>query len=184
MASRSSNSLPASPDWLAPTAALTRFRAPGFAASGAAAEAPAAAWFGFRVGSLGLLLPPGVYGEVIGQARVNPFPNTQPWFSGMLNLRGNLVPVFDLRRLLDEGGADQGKRHLFGIDRGEKTVALRIDGLPEAQGALPPPLKQLPPLPAVLKPHVHEGYTQHGQLWLHIQFDALFKALGGQVALG
>jgi twitching motility protein PilI len=177
----------ADPDWLTPTEALTRFRRPEAPVGdvGAATSAPPEqSMFGFRVGNLGFLVAAGTYCEVIGQIPVNPIPNTQPWFSGLLNLRGNLVPAFDLRRLLGEEAADDKKRFLFAIDRGEKTVALWIDGLPEVLSALPQPLGQLPPLPPVLRACVAGGHLHRGHLWLNVRFEELFKTLGRQIAAG
>jgi twitching motility protein PilI len=175
---------PENPDWLAPTEALTRFRLPKAGAGIAAPATQEASIFGFRVGSLGFLVAAGTYCEVIGQMQVNSIPNTKPWFSGLLNLRGNLVPAFDLRELLGQEAADNKKRSLFAIDRGEKTVALWIDGLPEVLGAFSQPLEQLPPLPAVLRTCVSGGYLHRGQIWLSVQFDELFKTLGRQIAAG
>lgn len=149
-------------------------------------EVPAYAgtFFGFRVGSLGFLVSADLYCEVLEQAQVNPLPNTQVWFCGLLNLRGNLVPVIDLHRLLGEDVADPKKRRLFTIDKGEKAVALWIDGLPEVHGPAREPLKQLPTLPAALAPYVPWGYRYQGQIWLDLRFDEFFKALGRQIALG
>jgi len=143
----------------------------------------AGTFFGFRVGSLGFLVPADLYCEVIEQVQVNPLPNTQAWFGGLFNLRGNLIPVIDLHRLLGEEIADHKKRRLFTIDKGEKAVALWIDGLPEVHGPAREPLKQMPALPAVLAPHVPWGYLYQGQAWLRVLFGEFFKALGGQIAL-
>lgn len=141
-------------------------------------------FFGFRVGGLGFLVPVHTYCEVIEQTQVNPLPNTQPWFGGLLNLRGNLVPVIDLHRLLGEAVADAKKRRLFTIDKGEKAVALWIDGLPEVHGIVPQPVPELPALPAVLERHVACGYPHQGQVWLLLEYSGFFRALGGQIALG
>jgi twitching motility protein PilI len=140
-------------------------------------------FFGFRVGSLGFLVPASLHCEVIEQVQVNPLPNTQAWFGGLFNLRGNLIPVIDLHRLLGEESADPKKRRLFSIDKGEKAVALWIDGLPQVHGHDHEPLQQLPPLPAVLEPHVREGYLHQGQAWLNVRFGEFFMALGRQIAL-
>jgi twitching motility protein PilI len=140
-------------------------------------------FFGFRIGSLGFLVPADIFCEVIEQAQVNPLPNTQAWFSGLLNLRGNLVPVIDLHRFIGEAAADPKKRRLFTIDKSEKAVALWIDGLPEVHGLAREPLKQLPAIPAVLAPFVTWGYVYEGQVWLNLRFGEFFQALGRRVAL-
>ncbi|MDD5411464.1 MAG: chemotaxis protein CheW [Methylobacter sp.] len=135
--------------------------------------------FGIRIGSMGFLVSTAIYCEVLDKIQVNALPNVHPWLSGLLNLRGNLVPVFDLRIVLEEEAAGHIKRRLFTIDRGDKTVALWIDGFPEVKDStLLQQLKELPPLPQILQQFVTDGYEQDGQVWLNVKFDDLFKTLG------
>jgi twitching motility protein PilI len=143
------------------------------------AEAKVEAIFGIRIGSMGFLVPTTIYCEVLDKIQVNTLPNVHAWISGLLNLRGNLVPVFDLRIVLEEEIGSHLKRRLFSIDRGDKTVALWIDGFPEVKDrTLLQPLKELPPLPQILQHFVTDGYEQDGQVWLNVKFEDLFKALG------
>lgn len=139
-------------------------------------------FFGFRVGRFAFLVPVNIYCEVIEQTRANPLPNTQPWFSGLINLRGNLVPVFDLRLILGGEPAGQQRRRLFTIGKGEKGVALWIDGLPEVlsmEAGTPPPL---PDLPERLRPFVAGGRLMNGQVWLNLRYEQWFRELGSQIA--
>jgi len=139
----------------------------------------AEAIFGIRIGSMGFLVPTTIYCEILDKIQVNTLPNVHAWISGLLNLRGNLVPVFDLRIVLEEESASHLKRRLFSMDRGDKTVALWIDGFPEVKDrASLQPLKELPPLPQILQRFVTDGYEQDGQVWLNVKFEDLFKALG------
>ena len=135
--------------------------------------------FGVRIGTMGLLVSTTRFCEVLDKSHVNALPNVHPWVSGILNLRGNLVPVFDLRVVLEEGAGDIKKRRLFTVDRGEKAVALWIDNYPEIKNkAVMTPLKKLPVLPDILQRFVIGGYEQDGQVWLDVKFEELFKALG------
>lgn len=168
-------------EWLSPTEALTRFHPLENEVDALSQFVHADTVFGFRVGSLGFLVPASTYCEVIEQLQVNALPNVEPWFSGLLNLRGNLVPVIDLCLLLDESASDK-KRQLFAIGQGDKAMAFWIDGLPEIQTFSSAQLKQLPPLPAILQRSVVAGYLNEGQIWLNIRFDEFFKALGGHYA--
>lgn len=134
--------------------------------------------FGIRIGSMGFLVSTSRFCEVLDKIQVNALPNVHPWVSGILNLRGNLVPVFDLRIVMEETG-DNKKRRLFAVDRGEKAVALWIDNYPEIKNrAAMKPLKKLPTLTDILQRFVTGGYEQEGQVWLDIKFEDLFKALG------
>lgn len=169
-------------DWLSPTEALTQFLPLETEVSTANVATHAETVFGFRVGSLGFLVTSSTYCEVIEQPQVNPLPNVEAWFIGLINLRGDLVPVIDLQLLLGETPTDRKKRHLFVIGQGDKAMAFWIDGLPEIQSSFSQPLKQLPPLPAILQRCVSGGYFHNGQLWFNVQFDELFKTLGRQSA--
>lgn len=169
-------------DWLSPTDALTHFLPLETEVNTADLATHAEAIFGFRVGSLGFLVTSSTYCEVIEQLQVNPLPNVEAWFSGLINLRGDLVPVIDLQLLLGETSTDRKKRQLFAIGQGDKAMAFWIDGLPEIQSGFAQPLKQLPPLPSILKHCVSGGYLHNEQIWFNVQFDTLFKTLGRQYA--
>lgn len=136
-------------------------------------------FFGFRTGSLGFLVPSTLFCEVLDKFKVNQLPNLQPWFSGLINLRGNLVPVFDLRRVLNERLGDQKKQRLFVIGRGDKSVALWIDNYPEILvGATMEIVKDLPELPPVLLHSTISGRMYNGKIWLEVDLDSLFRSLG------
>ena len=42
------------------------------------------------------VLPTGVSSQLALEPALAPVPNVKPWLRGVLNLRGNLVPVFDI----------------------------------------------------------------------------------------
>lgn len=132
---------------------------------------------GFRVGSLGLLLDANIFCEIIDQAKVSLFPNVQPWLGGVLNLRGNIVPVIDLHILLEEPNADFKNRRLLAVDSGKKTVAFWIDGYPHMLDTDFQIVSSPSNLPDILKHAVTECRQQDKQIWLTITLDKLFKAL-------
>jgi twitching motility protein PilI len=134
--------------------------------------------FGIRIGNMGFLVSKNRYCEVLDKVQVNALPNVHPWVSGILNLRGNLVPVFDLCSVLDEV-VDNKKRRLLAVDRGEKAVALWIDSFPEIKNRLTmQPAKRIPELPDLLKRFVTNIYEQNSDIWLDVEFEGLFKTLG------
>jgi len=135
---------------------------------------------GFRIDDLGFLLPVSLHCEVVERLQVSPIPNVEPWFSGLLNIRGNIVPVIDLRILIGKADSIPKKRYLFAVDRGEKTVALWIDGYPQMLTGMGQLLNDLPKLPDRLHGYVTNAYLHEGQLWLKLQLDQLFKTLGRQ----
>jgi twitching motility protein PilI len=138
-----------------------------------------ATMFGIRIGGVGLLVSSSIYCEVLDKTPVNPLPNVAPWLSGLLNLRGNLAPVFDLHSVLSEAAADRNKRRLFVMGQGDKAAALWIDGLPEIkESGHFQPARKLAALPKIQQRFVSAGYEEDGQSWFHINFEGLFEALG------
>jgi twitching motility protein PilI len=133
---------------------------------------------GFKVGTLGLLLDASIFCEIVDQAKVSPLPNVQPWLSGVLNLRGNIVPVVDLHILVEQDKADNAKtRHLLAVDRGKKTVAFWIDGYPQTLNTTLLHATTQPILPDILQQAVTHYRLQDTQIWLNISLDKLFKSL-------
>jgi len=90
---------------LPPSVALNRrFVLPADAAP-ASGDQPASgpqARRAFRLGRLTLLLQEQTVAEVMDLPACYRLPNTPAWCLGLVNLRGNLLPAFDLHGLLEE----------------------------------------------------------------------------------
>ncbi|SJM94546.1 hypothetical protein CRENPOLYSF1_550023 [Crenothrix polyspora] len=132
---------------------------------------------GFRVGNLRFLLAANIFCEIVDQNKVSPLPNVQPWFSGVLNLRGDIVPIIDLHILLADGSTPLKNRHLLAIDKGKKTVAFWIDGYPQMLSPHFTSASAPDDLPDVLRQAITDYSRQDQHLWLTLSLDKLFKAL-------
>lgn len=168
--------------WLNPSAALSRFKPPRGVTVGIAPIERQRTRYGFRVGGIGLLIGQNTVSEVLEQASVYPLPNTPSWLLGVVNLRGNLVPVFDVKQLLEleEEGAAQEKRRILILDQGDKAVGVLIDGLPQT-ALTSHVIARLPPLPVALQTHVAKAYGQEGVVWLEFDHQGFFKALAQHI---
>lgn len=161
-----------------PSSVLTRtFELPSgpTAAYGPAARAqPASARHGFRVGSLGLLLPEGTIGELFNELAYCRLPNTATALLGMANKRGDIIPVFDLYGLSGVSSEASAQWRILVVGADEDAVGLRIDGLPTRMilGA-EDQLKTIPPLPAWIRPYARACYRKDG-FW--VDWD-LFEGL-------
>lgn len=82
--------------------------------------------------------------QLILDARIARIPNTQSWFRGMLNVRGNLVPVLDLAAW---AGLDSTAQAVVTIDAGPLSLALLSLGPPKVLRAQP-----APPAPVSVSP--------------------------------
>jgi twitching motility protein PilI len=165
--------------WLNPSAALNRFKSPRGLFTGIAPIERQRERYGYQIGDLRFLIGQGTASEVlVDQTGIYPIPNTPSWVMGLINLRGNLVPVFDARPLLDlaENTAQQ-KRWLLILGRGDRAAGLFIDGLPQATLASQT-LPRLPPLPGALQPHVTKAYIRDDLVWLEFDHQGFFQMLG------
>jgi purine-binding chemotaxis protein CheW len=87
--------------------------------------------------------------EIRGYSAVTPIPNTPPQVKGVINLRGAVVPVIDLRLKFGMAAVEHTKFAVIVVVAvGGKTVGLIVDGvsdvlnLTQAERKPPPDLAQ------------------------------------------
>src|SRR5882672_684042 len=158
------------PAILAPSEALTRFTPPaGALLWPTLAREERRVRYGFRVSSLGLLIKLDTGSEVVEARAIAAMPNAPRWLAGVMNLRGNPVPVFDLGAALDLARNDEShKTMVLVLDKGDAAAGLLIDGMPRVV----PPGKviDLPAaLPARLAPFAPNAVATSDGVWL--EFD-------------
>ena len=77
---------------------------------------------GFRIGHKRLASGFGEVVEIMPMPQVTPVPGAQPWMLGVANIRGNLLPIVDLKQFLE------GQRVLI-VRQPGGDVAVTIDEL-------------------------------------------------------
>lgn len=164
--------------WLTPSGALNRFKPPRGIMTGIAAPTE---WqrtrYGFRIGDIGLLIGQDTSSELLDRITIYPLPKAPIWLLGLVNLRGNLLPAFDMRPILDlEDSKASDQRHLLILGRGDKAIGIMIDGLPQLADTRHT-ISRLPPLPEALRPHIAKAYMQNNTIWLEFDHGGFFWAL-------
>ncbi len=174
----------AAADWLPPGAALAQFEPPESMQASAPVRHEERVRYGFRVGAVGLLIPLETGSEVLEMPVIAAIPGTPPGFLGLINLRGNLVPLYELRTLLRmEPRNTRTKLLALVFGQGDTAVAVVVDEFPVALTSLEP-LAGLPPLPDVLQDHVREAYAKGDMAWLDFDFGAFFDEVSRGIRLG
>jgi len=133
--------------------------------------------YGFRIGNLGLITDAAKGSEVINEYALCVIPNTPAWFSGMINLRGNMVPVFDLNKYFGNEEKKQDRQRILVIGKGVEAAGVLISGFPQVLRAMEE-LSELPFIPEVLRKHVHKVFTQDDNIWMDFNFEDFFMDLG------
>jgi chemotaxis signal transduction protein len=140
--------------------------------------------YGYRVGNLGLLVPANTLSEVLRQFVIYPLPNVQPWFRGLVNLRGNVVPVYELGQLLGYESSAESLEHLLILDKGADAVGILVARLPVAcEVETWEKAEAVGNIPASLADHVTEAYVNNEALWISFDHKAFFSSLKNNVAL-
>lgn len=138
----------------------------------------------FRVGALNLLVPQGTLCEVMDLPVLARVPNTAPWLLGLANLRGGVVPVFDLARAWGLGASSGAQARLLVIDEGEAAAGVVVDGLPVLARFTPEERIVCPPeLPAHLQDCATDCFARDGDHWIEFAHERLFGALAEEVAV-
>jgi twitching motility protein PilI len=164
--------------WLSPSEALTRF-VPSGTAHDWNIQSIAPVRFGARVGDIGLLVPLGMLSEVVEDVKIYPLPTTPQWFHGLINLRGSLIPVFNLKMLFQMDDKRVETTNLLVLNTGEAAVGLLIDGLPVTLDASES-IELFPMLPPALREYSKAVYVQDDEVWVEFDFDGFFGAVCSQ----
>lgn len=191
---------PSSSSWLSPVEALRRgfqFEGQGpagtalaaaYATSGGSVAGPGAdsgllQREGFQVGHLGLMIRYQDGSELADLPTTYRLPNAPEWFTGVANLHGLLIPVFDLARYLGIERQGNAKRMLLVLSHGADAAGVIIDGLPLRLRVNPADQAEDAPIPVPLEGCVSQTYWAGERAWMELQVDALLNRLSEELAV-
>ncbi len=134
-----------------------------------------------RIGNIGLLLPRDRISELIEQPAVCRLPNTSTWFAGIMSVRGNMIPAFDLHQLFDIAPAGT-RRRMIVVGENDKAVAFWADDYPRLVSlGGDSELAGAPPLPALIRDHAHRFYHDDDQIWVDWNIETFVTTLGAMI---
>lgn len=68
--------------------------------------------------------------EVVGMMRIDPVPRTPAWMRGVINLRGKIIPVVDLRARFDMPGVESTRETcIVVVDVADRLTGVIVDFL-------------------------------------------------------
>ena len=135
---------------------------------------------GVRFENLGLIIQPGVIGEVVENIEMCRLPLASSLLIGMAYLRGTIVPVFDLHQILSIKPPEKKQRVLV-LERNGSYVGFRIESLPQKVSLEKEHcIHSIPPLPEKLKPYIEQCYEKE-DIWLKLDIFGLLKEVGKSV---
>lgn len=101
--------------------------------------------------------------EIKGYSRVTPLPNTPPEIKGVMNLRGTVVPVIDLRARFGLQVAEYDRfTVIIVVTVGTKVVGLVVDAVSDVLNVGPNELAPAPDLGAGVDTTFMKGMARSG----------------------
>jgi hypothetical protein len=139
-------------------------------------------WRGLRVGNLGLLVAHDCGGEIVEDARPIALPRTPTWCRGLINLRGQLIPAFDLHEALGLTRWRSTQQWWLALGHGNDMLAFLIDALPVSLSANESTSVDAAVIPPVLRSHAAAAFHLGGELWLEFRHLDFFRSLSSRPA--
>ena len=123
--------------------------------------------YGFRIADLGFLIPQGAHSTFIDNADVFPVPNTNNWLRGLVNIRGSMIPVFDLGRML-ETDIKAKKKSVMAMTLNKRSFGFLVDsGQSLKESTL---LLFSAPIPEQFKEYAQRVYQDQQTNWIEFDF--------------
>ena len=129
-----------------------------------------------------MLVCNGVMAEVLPLPKVNPVPRSPGYCWGICNIRGNIIPVFDLSEKLT-GQSEFKPRDVFYVllqGNSNSQVGIVINQIPKSmQFERQQIMGQSSYLPEDLNEYVKNVYRQDEEVWHELDVEGLLKAVKG-----
>ncbi len=138
--------------------------------------------YGFSIGSLNFIYDVQIPCELVKGVAIYSVPNTPVWMLGLINLRGSLVPVFNLEKYFDFKEEADNHKLLLVLGKGEKAVAFQLKKYPELLDNLVK-LEALPRLIPKIDGYIRAAHKSAETVWLELDKDKFFSTLGEKVCV-
>ncbi len=138
---------------------------------------PAVKRYGFSLGDTHLLVPEGEYCELIVDFKLSLLPNSPEHLLGVMNLRGNLVPLYQTPALKQTNNT---LFYAFLIGKPKNGAAILIDSKPRSIDILPNHKELAIESPDWLSGCTTKMYDIEGEPWSDLNSNALFRKLASQ----
>jgi twitching motility protein PilI len=141
---------------------------------------------GYRIGNVCLLTGYDTASELSEMLPIFRLPGTAGWVRGVINLHGNVVPVFDLADLL--GSAHRYdpkiglKPMLLVLGHSDSAAAVVIDGLPERRQFTDRQRVDMDVVPPSLQGYVSRAFAHEHEIWLDFEHGRFFDDMTPSMA--
>ena len=113
--------------------------------------------------------------EVIAMPAITPIPEAEKYFLGIMNLRGQVISVVDLRRKLSITPSESSETAIIICDLGSNSIGVVVDAVNSVINPEPDKISDKPELQSQRNTdYIHAVYREKDRLILLLE---IFKAL-------
>jgi len=154
-------------EWLMPCEALTRYQPEyDYTIYQQGVQVYQTTRYGYRIGNERFVVSEGVTSEVLENNTIFPLPLTDRLLSGLINLRGNLIPVYDLSDSNTWVNPTPYKHRVLVLKNAEGEVGVKIDDLPKPiRGKIYAGVQDKKIEKFVWNDHITNILSAEGKLW-------------------
>jgi len=133
--------------------------------------------YGYTISNMNFLVPEDTVSEIIQDTNIFDLPNSPPWIEGLINLRGNIIPVMNLDKFLKSFNNNKATKILVLNNSDEKkSIAIIINELPVSL-ELNESKTTTSNYPSELQEFISNGFSQNKRDWIEFEPQKLFKTL-------
>lgn len=137
-------------------------------------------FYGIKFNSLNLLIDKNISSELLEDSVVYPIPLAADWIIGVVNIRGDIIPVIDFEKLIcgesEKQTTDESK--IIIINKGEDAIGFMINHLPRPIGFNDDEkLSGHSTLPKVVQEHVDFAFKKEATTWARIDFESFIQSI-------
>jgi len=126
---------------------------------------------GFRLGDELLLAPMAEIQEVLDPPTTTRVPGTAPWFLGVANVRGSVLPIMDMHGLMIGGRVSAARNARILVYSGEGVSAgFRVDDVFGLKRFYTDERTEAPARSEVLAPYIDGGFRRGEENWSIFSF--------------
>lgn len=177
--------------WLVPSEALDRFVPPDVVARDHEGQQKTNVRYGYQLGLMNFLVGEKMVSEVLDRPKIYSVPKSTEYLRGIINLRGNVVPVFDLRAVLQTEGYElavdsnhqETTQSVIVLGKGTDAAGLVINKLPKTVEVVDQiknddtETKNIASCPAIIQEFVDHAFVSSGIEWMEFDYQGFLKNL-------
>lgn len=137
-------------------------------------------YYTFSIAEYNLLIPGHVTSEILEENNIYPITLAPDWLIGACNVRGEIVPIIDIFKILKlkskDINLDDNKILILGKE--ENYVGMLIENLPVAmQFKKDDSINEYSKISDHLKPFITAAYVKNEKMWLSLDFIPLIESI-------